>query len=135
MNDTPNSFRVEVCSFGLSADGQAVAMTLSGGAQEPVRLEFPEWIVHQLMRVLPHLDAAIQQRHTGQARSLVAYPVAAWNVEPVGAGMGVAMHLRTDREVDAAYHLSPQDAAALHQALGEAIALDARPSPAAATVN
>lgn len=135
MSGAATHHRVEMCSIGLSSEGDGFIMELVNGKREAVRLEFPDWIVHQLMRALPHLDAAIQQRHTGQASSLVADPVAAWNVEPVGAGMGVAMHLRTDREVDAAYHLSPQDAAALHQALGEAIALDARPSPAAATVN
>lgn len=103
----------------LSERGDGFVMDLANRSREAIRLEFPDWILHQLMRALPHIDAALANGNDG---TLVAYPLARWSVAGAGAQGGVALHLRNDRHVDAAFHLDPGQALALHRALGQAIA-------------
>ena len=52
---------------------------------------------------------------------LIAHPLVEWSVENIGAGLGLALHLRDDRKADAAFHVEFEQAIALHRALGEAI--------------
>ncbi|MFT3819921.1 MAG: hypothetical protein QM750_20290 [Rubrivivax sp.] len=121
MNATPTRHQVEMCSMRLSERGDGFVMDLANRAQEAIRLEFPDWILHQLMRALPHIDAALA--HGDSSGALIAYPLARWSVASAGTRQpGVALHLRDDRHVDAAFHLQPEQALALHRALGQAIA-------------
>jgi len=120
MNAAPTRHQVEMCSMRLSERGDGFVMDLANRAQEAIRLEFPDWILHQLMRALPHLDAALANGGSG---ALIAYPLARWSVAGAGeAQPGVALHLRNDRAVDATFHLELAQAQALHRALGQAIA-------------
>jgi hypothetical protein len=121
MNAAPTRHQVEMCSMRLSERGDGFVMDLANRAQEAIRLEFPDWILHQLMRALPHLDAALANGGSG---ALIAYPLARWSVASAVGGdqPGVALHLRNDRAVDAAFHLELAQAQALHRALGQAIA-------------
>lgn len=124
MNAAPTRHQVEMCSMRLSERGDGFVMDLANRAQEAIRLEFPDWILHQLMRALPQLDAALAHGNSG---ALVAYPLARWSLAPAaGAEGGVALHLRNDRAVDAAFHLPLAQAQTLHRALGQAIAEAAR---------
>jgi len=113
--------RVEMCTIHLSERIDGFVMDLTNEDGEAASLAFPAWVVHQLQRLLPYIDAAILQG-SSQPGMLVAHAVTDWNVEPSGPGLGVAIHLRSNRQVDAAYLLSPDDATILHHALGEAIA-------------
>ncbi len=122
MTPAPIRHQVEMCSMQLSESGGGFVMDLANSARESIRLEFPDWILHQLMRVLPRIDAALQQADATAAGSLVAYPLAEWRVVSAGPGQGVALHMRNDRQVDAAYHVPLESALSLHRELGEAIA-------------
>lgn len=119
MSSTP-LHRVEVCSMQILDGGVGFAMDLAGADREAMRLEFPLWMLHQLMRALPYVDAALQQGENDIARSLVAYPVAQWSVEPAGFD-GLAMCLRNDRNVEAGYYLSMDDALQFHRDLSSAL--------------
>src|SRR5262245_17762863 len=120
MPDLPTTHQVEMCSMGVIDDG--FVMDLANSRHEAVRIEFPAWVIHQLMRVLPHLDAAIQQKGSDASASLIAYPVVDWNVERAGFDQGIALWLRNDRQVDTACSLSLEAATALYHELGDAIA-------------
>lgn len=118
--------QVQTCSLQLSEHGDGFVMDLVNSSQETVRLEFPAWVLHQLMRTLPRIDAALQHGAPGGRGGLLAYPLEDWNVESAGGGLGVALHLRNDRQVDAAFHLPLEAAIALHRELGEAIVRESR---------
>lgn len=122
MPSPPVRHQVEMCSMQLAERGGGFVMDLANSAQQAIRLEFPDSILHQLMRALPRIDAALHQRHGVAGGDLIAYPLRRWNVESAGPGLGVALHLCNDRDVDAAFHLAPEAAVALHRELGEAIA-------------
>lgn len=111
-----------MCSMRLAEQGGGFVMELANSDRQAVRLEFPDWILCQLMRALPRIDAALKQRHGAASSDLLAYPVRRWNVEGVGPGMGIALYLCDDRDVDAAFHLSLQAAAELHRELGAVVA-------------
>lgn len=121
--------QVEMCSMQVSERGDGFVMDLANERRDAIRLEFPDWILHQLMRALPRIDAALQGAGAG-SDTLIAYPLLQWSVESAGAGQGVALHLRNDRHVDAAFQLELEKAVALHRQLGEAIAGAARRSAA-----
>ncbi len=125
MRPAPLRHQVEMCSMQLSECGSGFVMDLANSARESIRLEFPDWILHQLMRMLPRIDAALQRPESGGPGSLIAYPLAEWNVVSAGPGQGVALHLRNDHQVDAAFHLSPEAALRLHRELGAALGLTA----------
>lgn len=132
--EPPKRQRVEMCTIHLAEGTDGFVMDLTNDDGEAASLAFPAWVVHQLQRLLPYIDAAILQG-SSQPNMLVAHAVTDWNVEPSGPGLGVAIHLRTNRQIDAAYLLSPDDATILHHALGEALAhneqaLEARPAGA-----
>lgn len=122
MPQSPVSHQVERCSVQISERGDGFVMDLANRTNEAIRLEFPDWIVHHLMRALPRIDAALQQRRGTAGGDLVAYPVLRWNVESAGPGLGLVLHLCDDRHVDAAFHLEPPTAAALQHALDDAMA-------------
>ncbi|MBB3177498.1 hypothetical protein [Variovorax sp. Sphag1AA] len=84
------------------------------------RMQLPSWALHQLMRALPRLDAALQARSRLNS-ALIAYPVTQWSAERTGVDDAVALCLQTDRGVESGFLLSRADASALHAALGEAI--------------
>ena len=121
MSQCPQRHQVETCSMRISERGDGFVMDRANRAHEAIRLEFPDWIVHQLMRALPRIDAALQQRHGLAGGDLVAYPLLRWNVEHAGPGLGVVLHLCDDRQVDAAFHLEARTALALQRAIDEAI--------------
>src|SRR5262245_19053443 len=125
MPNPPAKPQVETCSMQVTPGGDTFVMDLTTSRHEALRVEFPGWVVHQLMRVLPHLDAAIQQKGDVALASLIAYPVVDWNVERAGLGQGIALWLRNDRHADTACYLSLETAAALYHELGDAIARSA----------
>lgn len=122
MEADPSRRRGETCSNRMPDEQGTVIAELCNSAGETVRLALPRWTLPQLMRVLPQLAATGRQDDVCAGHSLIAYGVAAWNVEAAGPGLGVAMHFRNEREADAAFYLERADAIALHQALGSAIA-------------
>lgn len=100
-----------------------------------VQLKFPTCVVHQLMRTLPHIDAALLTRQEPSPASLVAYPLLAWKVEGVERSAqeevgSVVLQLRNDRFVDTSLDLDLETATALVHDLSIAIA-QARSSDAA----
>lgn len=113
--------RHEVEDFVIRAlpGGHGFAMDLANAKQESVRLEFPSWMLHQLMRVLPKLDAAMQQPSADAV--LLAYQIAAWRIEHQGYGGGLVMRLRDSRDIESALHFALSDAQDFHRELGEAI--------------
>ncbi len=117
----PAHHEIAMCALRPAESGDGFVMDLANGANETMRLEFAAWFVPLLLRMLPRIDAALRHGAAQADGSLIAYPLESWNVENVGAGLGVALHLRDGRAVDAAFHLGPEAARALHQALGEAI--------------
>src|SRR5262245_48756228 len=102
----PAMHQVEACSMQVNGGGDGFVMELANSGQEAVRLKFPGWIVYQLMRALPHPDAAIQQKGSAAAASLIAYPLVDWAVERVGVDNRLALWLRNDKQVDTACCLS-----------------------------
>jgi hypothetical protein len=124
---------IETFSTKVADAHDALVMELTSGQNETVRVELPAWVVQQLMRALPHADAAIQQRGQGATASLIAYPILEWNVTNTGAGQ-LALWLRNDRKVDAAGSFSIESAVALHRELGDAIAC-AQAEPAAGGID
>lgn len=128
--------RHEVEEFMIQAlpDGHGFIMDLANARQEAIRLEFPGWMLHQLMRVLPKLDAALQQPSSTDA-PLLAYPVAAWRIEHQGFESGLVIRLRDSRAVESALHFEPVDAQTFHRELGEAIIERAQADAAEATTS
>lgn len=114
--------RAELGSIELLPDGQGFVLALVTAEREVHRMQLPVWTVHQLMRLLPRLDASLLQAQEPVAAGLIAYPVVQWCVQPTGADRAVAMSLTSDQQVEAAYLFGAADARAIHAALGEAIA-------------
>ncbi len=85
-------------------------------------MELPRWALHQLMRMLPRLEAALLQAREEPGTDLIAHPVLQWAVEPTGTDNAVALSLRDARQIESAYLFAADDAHALHAALGEALA-------------
>lgn len=120
MPESLPKHEVEDFVIQARADGNGFVMDLANEKQEAIRLEFPSWMLHQLMRVLPKLDAALHQ--PSDEATLLAYPVSAWRIEREDLGPGVIMRMRDNREVESALHFALADAQAFHRQLGEAIA-------------
>ena len=130
MDGSVRRYDVGSCTLQVFEQGDGFVMDLTNEDQGQLRLAFPSWLINQLLRALPRIDAALQQkRGTGMA-SLIAYPVDEWNVEPVGSGLGVALWVRDARHVDSAFHLTSDDVVALHRELGEAISAAKALAPA-----
>lgn len=134
---TPTLLQVDARALHPAPGGGGFVMELRTEGDH-LQLQLPGWLLHPLMRVLPRIDAALQADRAGPAGALgalVAYPVLGWHLQvaeaPGAAAPGVAVQLRDERHVDAAFHLALDTASALHQALGEAIA-QARCTPPAA---
>jgi len=113
--------RFELGSVEVLPDGESFVLLLLGDDQEVHRVELPCWTVHQLMRILPRLDATLMQARESLTTDLVAYPVVQWNVQRTGANSAVAMSVRDERQVESAFLLHTDDARALHAALGETL--------------
>jgi hypothetical protein len=121
MVPPPIRLRIDSCSLQLAEHADAFVMEVAEGGGETVRLEFPSWLLPQLMRVLPRIDAAIRRGDSGPAGAPIAYPLDEWRVASAGPGLGVTIQLRDDRQVDTAFHLGVDEALALHCELGDAI--------------
>jgi hypothetical protein len=115
------SQRYELGSVQVLPDGESFVLLLVGCDREVHRVELPCWTVHQLMRILPRLDATLMQARESLTTDLVAYPVVHWNVQRTGADSTVAMSVRDERQVESAFLLHTDDARALHAALGETL--------------
>ena len=120
---------VELGSVEVSPHGRSFVLGLVGENREVHRLELPCWTVHQLMRLLPRLDAALLQARDEVAPDLIAYPVIEWAVEHTGADQSVALSLRTDRQVETAFLFAHEEASALHAALTQALDDATEPAP------
>lgn len=127
--------QVEQFSIQAMPTGEGFVMDLANGRNEAVRLEFPSWMVHQLMRVFPQLDAALHQQQPMLSSALIAYPVIQWTIERSGLDQGVALSLHNDRGVEIGFHFGFDDARAFHRELGEAIARAAAAQAAHGTVS
>jgi hypothetical protein len=90
--------KVELSSVELLPDGEGFVLGLVAANRVVHRMELPSWTVHQLMRLLPRLDASLLQAQEQVAGGLIAYPVVQWCVQPTGEGQEVALSLQaTDR--------------------------------------
>jgi hypothetical protein len=124
---------VELRSVEVLPGRDAFVVGLAGPNEEELRLEMPAWTVHQLMRLLPRLDAALTRAHDPAAPAQIAHPVVQWSLQHAAAGDALTLSVRSDRRVRSAFLLEPDDARAIHAALGRAIeALSARADRAAA---
>jgi hypothetical protein len=116
----PPPRRVELGSVEVRPDGESFVLGFGAPNHEQHRFELPRWAVHQLMRMLPRLDAALLQARQQLTSELIAYPVVQWHVEATGAGDTVALSLRTDRATELAFLLDGADARAIGAALAQA---------------
>lgn len=116
---TPRS-RHQVENFSVQAlpSDEAFVMTFANERREEVQVELPTWLLPQLMRVLPQVEALLREKG---APGLMAYRVLAWQVAQVRGGEGVTACFRDERQVEAGFHLQLEDARMLHQQLGDAI--------------
>src|SRR5215470_8442773 len=116
--------RVAVFSVRVLPGGRGFVLESADTDRKAIRLEFPPWALHQLMRVMPHLDAALHDTEAAaiDASALLAYPVIEWTIGLTGPAGGVALRLRNDRHVDAGFYFALQAAIAFQRELGEAIA-------------
>jgi hypothetical protein len=126
-----DSQKVELSSVEVLPGGEGFVLGLVAANQEVHRIELPSWAVHQLMRLLPRLDASVLQAQGYSTGDLIAYPVVEWCVLPAGAEREVALSLKSNRQVESAYLISLEEARAFHAALGEAI--DASPEQRGST--
>lgn len=101
-------------------------MAFADGSQKEVHVELPTWLLPQLMRVLPQLDALLREH---EAPGLVAYGVAAWQVQTLGGARGLTACFRDERQIESGFHLQLDDARTLHRELGEAIERAADEAP------
>ncbi len=67
----PECQRVELSSAEVTPDGESFIMGFLGANSEVHRLELPFWAIHQLMRILPRLDAALLQARQAGASAAV----------------------------------------------------------------
>jgi hypothetical protein len=125
------SHRVNLCSIELVPDGQGFVFGLVAADQQVHRMELPSWTVYQLMRALPHLDAALLRARGEAAGELIAYPVVRWGAEPMGTDGAVALSVLSDRRVESSFLLAADDARALHAALGDLIGVTSSATRAA----
>lgn len=119
--------QVDMCSIRPSDQGDGFVMEITRSGQEAMRLKFPACVIQQLMRTLPHIDAAVQVGRGAGSAGLIAYPLLAWKIEGVAgtdqeAEGSVVVQLRDDRFVDTSLDLDMDTALALQQDLGLAIA-------------
>ena len=124
---SPHWQNVDSCSIYPSHQGDGFIMEIAQSGEASVQLKFPTCVVHQLMRTLPHIDAALLTRGEPAPAGLVAYPLLAWKVEGVDrstqeAAGSVVLQLRNDRFVDTSLDLDLETATALLHDLGLAIA-------------
>ena len=113
--------RVELGSVELAPNGETFVLGLVGANQQTLRMEMPSWTVHQLMRVLPRLDAVLCRSALDDDADLVAHRALQWSVQTAGADGTVALCVQSDQRVESAFSFAQQDAVALHAALGEAL--------------
>jgi len=118
---------VELSSVDVLPHGRSFVLGLADANGEVHRMELPSWALHQLMRMLPRLDAALLQARREITSDLIAYPVEQWGVERVATDQSVALSVRTDRGIESAYLFAPEDARALHATLSETLAAPATP--------
>ncbi|HKX41483.1 MAG TPA: hypothetical protein VJO99_10025 [Burkholderiaceae bacterium] len=137
---TVASRRAELGAIEVLPGRDGVVVGLVGPNAETLRIEMPAWTVHQLMRCLPRIDAALHG-DGDSAPGVIAYPIAQWSVRSVGQARSVALSMLSDRRVASTFMLGPDEARAIHRALGDAIKaagadldadLSARSAPAAA---
>lgn len=113
--------QVELSAVQVLPQGEGFVLVVRSADQQPLQLRFPVWALHQLMRVLPRIDAALHRCEDAPSRAVLAYPVADWTVEYAGHGHGIAMCLKTDREVESGFAFELEAAQVLHRELGDAI--------------
>jgi len=123
MEEPSRLCRVERFSLQVLPDGRGFVIELVDNNNATSRIEFPPWALHQLMRVMPHVDAALREGDGApiDAADLLAYPVIEWTIGRSGPTDGVALRLRNDRRIDAGFYFAREDAVAFHHELGEAI--------------
>lgn len=114
--------QVELSAVQILPDGEGFMLEVRSADQPPLQLRFPVWTLHQLMRVLPRIDAALHQSRQRVSAALLAYPVDDWTVEYAGPDRGITLCIRTDRNIDSGYTFAFDAALVLHRELGEAIA-------------
>jgi len=120
--NAPTRHQVELCSMQVLPDSDGFVMDLANADNQAVRLEFPGWMLPQLMRALPQLDAVLNRVDGAGPNALVAHPVDGWSIASPGPGQGLALCLRDARHVETALHFSLDEARSFQHELGEAIA-------------
>ena len=119
---SPETLCVELRSLEIASDGEAFVLGFVAPNEDVHRMELPRWTLHQLMRMLPRLDAALLQARNEPCTDLIAHPVLGWTVEPAGTNGAVVLSVRDARQIESAYLFEVDDALTLHSALGDALA-------------
>ncbi len=127
MSPSAHRQNVDFCSIYPSNQGDGFVMEITQSGQAPVHLKFPVCVIQQLMRTLPHIDAAVQLGRGPGPSTLMAYPLLAWKAQGVEGTLeeeagSVVLQLRNDRFVDTSLDLDLETAMALQRDLGLAIA-------------
>jgi len=121
QENPPTRHRVELCSMRVLPDSDGFVMDLANADNQALRLEFPSWMLAQLMRALPQLDAALNRVAGAGPNALIAHPVDGWTIASPGPGQGLALCLRDVRHVETALHFSLDEARSFQHELAEAI--------------
>jgi uncharacterized protein len=87
----PETLRVEFSSAEVLPHGESLVLSLVDGNSEVRRMELPSWALHQLMRILPRLDAALLQARQEVTSDLIAYPVTQWDLQRATTDRSVAL--------------------------------------------
>jgi hypothetical protein len=95
--------QLELREVNVLPSGDGFMLVVQPTDQQSPELRFPVRTLHQLMRVLPRVDAAMHEGRGGLSSALLAYPVTDWTVKHVGRERGVAIALRTDVHVESGF--------------------------------
>lgn len=118
----PTTDLFELRAVNLLPCGDGFALVVRTADQGSMELRFPVSTLHQLMRVLPRVDAALHQRASAVSSALLAYPVIDWSAQHLGADGGVGLCLRTDHHVESGFAFDLTAAQRLCADLSTAIA-------------
>ena len=114
--------QLELSSVQVLPGGEGFMLEVRTGEKQSLQLRFPALALHQLMRVLPRVDAALHLSQGGLSGALLAYPVIDWSAEHVGPDCGIAISLRTDRHVESGFAFDLEAAQRFFGDLSAAIA-------------
>lgn len=122
---SPEAQRVELSSLEVQPHGESFVLGLVDVNHKIHRMELPYGSAFQLLRMLPHLDAALRRARREVVSSPIADVVVRCDVRRTGTEDAVALRLLSDRGVESLHLLASEDALSLFAALGEALTTSA----------